>query len=193
MKIVTDSDMVKRLKQGDKKIIDHIYRQYHKRIFAFAYSLIKAEEDALDIVHEVFIKLWDHKEKLDENTKIESLIFTITRNTVLSIFRKRKSEKKYIKKFHKSAESEDVGAENQAEYNLLKEKVEAFVERMPSKRRQVFLLSRDRGLSNREIASQLNISEKTVEDHISKSLAFLKKHLQQYGILGTLFWYLFIG
>jgi RNA polymerase sigma-70 factor (family 1) len=193
--IPTDNEIIAGLREGSKMVIDQMYKVYHKRIFAFAFSLLKIEDDALDIVHEVFIKLWEHRHNLESNTKIEPLIFTIARNTVLSLFRKRASETKYQNYMiiDNKDEKSEASTENMAEYSFLKEKVDHLVEQLPQKSQRVYILSREKGLSNKEIAGQLKIAEKTVEDHITRSLTLLKKHLRETGIVGMLFWFLFIG
>lgn len=189
-----DKEVVEGLKGGKKTVIDQIYYAYHKRIYAFALSLLKSEEDALDMVHEVFVKLWIKRHDLEDNTKIEPLIFTITRNTVLSLFRKRASENKYYDQLANvtNIQKNASNTEEQVNYTFLKEQVDQLVEQLPSKSQRVYLLSRENGLSNKEISQKLGIAEKTVEDHITKALTFLRKNLKNMGIMGLLFWYLFL-
>jgi len=190
---INDETIITGLKEGNKLIIDQIYHAYHKRIYAFAYSLVKVEDDALDVVHEVFVKLWKNRHRLEPDTHIEPLIFTITRNTVLSLFRKKASEKKYQEHFvHNPTFDKTTNTENIVEYNFLKDKVDHYVQQLQPKSREVYSLSREQGLSNKEISQQMGIAEKTVEDHITKALSFLKKHLHEIGITGILFWYLFV-
>ncbi|MGM0531255.1 MAG: RNA polymerase sigma-70 factor [Bacteroidota bacterium] len=192
--IQDDKELVDGLKGGNKTVIDHIYYTYHKRIYAFALSLLKSEEDAVDIVHEVFVKLWKKRHDLEKDTKIEPLIFTITRNTVLSLFRKRASENKYYDQIAGTPgmQNNASNTEEQVNYTFLREQVDQLVEQLPPKSRRVYLLSRENGLSNKEISRKMGIAEKTVEDHITKALTFLKKHLREIGVTGTLFWYLFV-
>jgi RNA polymerase sigma-70 factor (family 1) len=191
---IQEKEIVAGLKNSDKSTVDLFYKHYHRRIYAFSFSLLKVEEDALDIVHEVFIKIWETRKNLDDNTKLEPLIFTITRNTVLSIFRKKASQRKYQDHLN-TANLLNIGnsTEEMIDYDFLKEKVDALILQLPPKSRKVFILSREKGVSNKEIAKQLEIAEKTVEDHITRTLSFLKKNLKEIGIFGTLFWHLFIG
>ena len=189
-----DIEIIKKLKGNDKQVVDSIYQHYHKRIFAFALSLIKVEDDALDIVHEVFVKIWEHRHNLENDSRIEPLIFTITRNTVLSKFRKKANERKYQEQMFAANYSAYTNkTEEDIDYKTLKEKVDTIVTQLPPKSQKVFILSREKGFSNKEIANQLNIAEKTVEDHITRALSFLKQNLKESGFLGILFWYLFIG
>lgn len=194
MPSIQEKNIITSLKNGDKSSMDLLYNTYHRRIFAFAFSLMKVEEDARDLVHEVFIKLWEKRKNLDNDTKIEPLVFTITRNSVLSYFRKLSSQKKYndqvasSNKLNLSSTTEEM-----TDYHFLKEKVDSLILQLPPKSQKVFKLSREKGLSNKEIAENLEIAEKTVENHITRALAFLKKNLKEIDILGALFWYLFIG
>ncbi|MDG5801007.1 RNA polymerase sigma-70 factor [Marinilabiliaceae bacterium ANBcel2] len=188
---LSEKFFIKGLKENNKRVIDDIYNKYHQRIFVFAYSIVKEKEEALDIVHEVFIKLWEKRSEIGNDSKFESLIFTIARNTALSILRKKSTKKKYHEQ-HTKDFADINNTENLIDYNSLKSKIDEFVQQLPPKNRNVYTLSREKGLSNKEIANKLGISEKTVEDHITKALAHLKKQLKQIGISATLYWYLFI-
>lgn len=184
--------MTKGLINGDKTAIDSIYSAYHKRIYAFAYSYLKVKDDALDVVHEVFMKLWENRHNIEPDTKLEAFVFTITRNTVLSIFRKKASEKKYLDNLSILTVTEDLNTLNLLDYQFLKESIDQLIENLPPKRKQVFLISRNEGLSNKDIAQRLGISEKTVEDHITKALAFLREKMNKMGLIASLFAYLFL-
>ncbi|SFE83466.1 RNA polymerase sigma factor [Thermophagus xiamenensis] len=194
MTAIKDEKIISGLKNGDKAIIDYLYAKYHKRIYAFAYSLLKVEEDSMDVVHEVFIKLWEKRKELNKNSRIEHLFFTITRNTVLSMFRKMASERKYQKNILNIVSSNNVEAstENLVDYYLLKEKLDEIVAKLPNKSRLVYILSREKGYSNKEISVQLNIAEKTVEDHLTRALKFIRQNMKKAGIAGLLFWHLFV-
>ena len=184
-----DKDMLTGLKVGNKGVIDQIYEAYQYRLFAFAMSFLKNDEDAKDIVHDVFVKLWKKRHEFDENTEIEALVFTVARNTVLSLFRKRASENKYFDHIINENNNLKPGliTEEQVDCVLLEERINHLVELLPIKRRSVYVLSRQNGLSNKEISQKLGIAGKTVEDHITKALAFLRKHLKNDGVLGLIF------
>lgn len=177
---------------GDKKsAIDRLYQQYHRRIFLFARSYLKMEDAAADIVQEVFINVWERRHTLSDNTNLDAFIFTATRNAVISVFRKKLSEQKYVEFLQGMALDDQGCAENDADYNLLEEKVGELIGKLPPKRREVYLLSRQKGLSNKEIAQALSISEKTVEDHMTKALAYLRTHLAELKLVGILYLFLF--
>lgn len=191
MKPFTEKEIIQGLKKGDKSCIDTLYKVYHQRIYAFALSYLKVSEDALDVAHEVFICLWEKRKDLDAEKNIESFIFTVTRNAVLSLFRKKASEQKYLS-YLASLTIEDTATEKMVDYDLLNEKVETLVAQLPPRRLEIYTLSRNRGLSNKEISAQLDIAEKTVEDHLTKALAFLRNGLNGVGVAGLVFYYLFL-
>lgn len=192
MLINKDEKMIAGLINDDKAVIDLIYNTYHKRIYAFAFSYLKIKDDALDVVHEVFIKMWESRHRIEPDSKIEAFVFTIARNTVLSIFRKKATEKKYVDHITNLTVPMDFNTQNTLDYNFLKETIDQLVDDLPPKRRQVFLFSRNEGLTNKEIAQKLEISEKTVEDHMSKAMAFLRKKMNKMGVIASLFSYLFL-
>lgn len=192
MHVNDDSKIVHGLINGDKTAIDLIYNTYHKRIYAFAFAYLKVREDALDVVHEVFLKMWKNRHCLDPDTNLEAFIFTVTRNTVLSIFRKKASEKEYLDYLASVTVKQDIDTQNLLDYHFLQESINRLIEDLPPKRKQVFIYSHNEGLSNKEISRRLDISEKTVEDHITKALAFLKVKMHDMGLIASLFAYLFL-
>jgi RNA polymerase sigma-70 factor, Bacteroides expansion family 1 len=190
--INTEKNFAERLRSDDKKVIDEIFALYHIKIFRFSVSYLKNEDDAYDIVQEVFIKIWEARLSLKPDTNFDAFIFTIAKNAVMSLFRKRLSEQKYLDYLSESAVSNAHDTEEQTDYIFLRQKYEQLVETLPVKRKEIFLLSRENGLSNKEIALRQGVSEKTVEDHITKALAYLKKQLSSYGIWTLLFYFLFV-
>ena len=182
-----------RLRKGDKKALDEIFTIYHSKIFSFAISYLKDNEDALDIVQETFIKLWDSRKTLKKDTSLEALLFTVAKNTILSIFRKHSTEKKYLEYLGSKVITNTSGTEEQTDFSFLMKQYEELIDQLPEKRKEIFVMSRKEGLSNKEIAKEKGISEKTVENQITKALAIFRKHFDKGGFLNTLFYFLFIS
>lgn len=188
----TEKNFAERLRNDDKKVIDEIFAMYHMRIFRFSVAYLKNEDDAYDIVQDVFIKVWESRLSIQPDTNFDAFIFTIAKNTVLSLFRKRLTEQKYFDYLSQNATSNSHDTEEQTDYVFLRQKYEQLVETLPEKRKEIFVLSREKGLTNKEIALRQGISEKTVEDHLTKALAYMKKQLNSYGIWTLLFYFLFV-
>ncbi|MBB3186195.1 RNA polymerase sigma-70 factor [Microbacter margulisiae] len=190
--IYNQETFAERLRQDDRTVIDEIYALYHHRIFRFSMAYLKNEEDAYDIVQEVFVTMWENRLVLRKDTNFDAYLFTVAKNSVLSLFRKRVTEQKYMEYLSQAATSNTVGTEEQTDYTFLKERYEQLIEQLPPKRKEIFKLSREKGLSNKEIAAMRGITEKTVEDHLSKALFFFKQHLGSFGIWTALFYFLFV-
>lgn len=191
MKVDTSSFAV-RLKNDDRSVIDEIYASYHLRLFRFALAYLKNEEDSYDVVQEVFVKLWENRFHLAATTVFDAFLFTVTKNTVISLLRKRITEQKYQAEFAGNNEAENSTIEGDIDYQIINTKYLQLVELLPPKRREIFRLSREGGKSNKEIALEKGISEKTVEDHLTKSLSFLRQQLGKLGYSVLLFVYLFL-
>ncbi len=180
-----------RLRKDDRSVIDEIYSLYHLRLFRFALAYLKNEADSYDIVQEVFIKLWENRFNLSATTNFDAYLFTVARNTVISLLRKRITEQKFQAQF--ASQSEEMPTvEGDIDYQIIQNRYQKLVEQLPPRRREIFRLSREQGLSNKDIALEKGISEKTVEDHLTKSLGFLRQQLSKMGLVALLYVFLFV-
>lgn len=167
--------------------MNELYAKYSKRLYIFACGYFKSEEDSRDLVQEVFIRLWNSREKLKEESNLEAFLFTITKNMIISGFRKKISEKEYLEQLRLLVVKNNSDTEEQVDYKLLEEKVKKLIHSLPDQRQRIYLLSKEEGYSNKAIADELQISVKTVEDHLTKARKFLKDHLKEYGFLSLFF------
>ncbi|MCL6101264.1 MAG: RNA polymerase sigma-70 factor [Bacteroidetes bacterium] len=185
-------ELLTQLKSNDKNAINGLYEAYSRRLFNFAFSYLKTEEDSLDVVQDVFISLWKKRYDLNEDTNLEAYLFTVTKNSVISIFRKKISEKGYLEHLRQVAVLFHNDNEEQCNYQSLSEKIQELVARLPEHRKRIFQMSKEKGLSNKAIAEELKISVKTVEDHMTKARRFIKEHLTEHGFIAILFYELFV-
>ena len=119
-------------------------------------------------------------------------IFTITKNEVLNLIRSNLRDQTFKEEFFLRSVAEEYQTQNQVEFDEIKSGIDRIVASLPEKRQQVFVLSRTEGLSNKEIAQQLNISEKTVEDHITHAIKHIKTSIKDMGVISFLYFYLFL-
>lgn len=183
--------MIRGLIDNDKKSFDDLYFYYYPKLYAFSKTFLKVEDDINDILQEVFIKTWDNRKKIKDVETFNAWIFTITKNSVVTYFREKIRQKDFESRVRKMAVGELVFNDS-LEYKDLKERVDQLVEQLPEKRKMIFKLSREKGLSNREIAKKLEISIKTVEDHMLYSLRFLRNNLKDFEVLTLLYISLFL-
>lgn len=179
--------LVKGLVNADKKALDEIYNFYYPRLYSFSKGLLKVEDDINDILQDVFIKVWENRKNIKNVETFNAYIFTITKNAIISYFREKTKTRAFESRVMDMATSEAFQLDNSLEYEDIKEKVEFLMEQLPEKRKIIFKLSREQGLSHKEIAGQLGISVKTVEDHIMHSIRYLRKHLKTLDIITFLY------
>lgn len=161
------------IKRGDKNSFADLYRVYFHRIHSFLQGLLQDRILAEEITQDVFFRLWVNREKLNPEMMLESYLFTIAKNTVINIYKQRSTEQKYLQAQVETMETSTT--EENLYYKELQKLIDTTVEAMPQQQRIIFRLSRNEGLQNTEIASQLHISKRTVEKHISNALTTLRK------------------
>lgn len=172
-----DLDLVKRLQLNEEEALTIIYKEYWEIMYMAAYNLVKDRSVCEDIVQEVFISLWQRREKLQIKTSLKSYLYTSTVYKVYDHFSKNKKMLKdeLFDNFENKIEASNP--ETKLMHEELIRHLDAIVDSLPDKCREVYKLSRENMLSNKEIAEQLNISQRTVEGHISKALKILKESL----------------
>lgn len=172
---------------------DAIYNKYCHKLHGFVLRYLKQEEDAEGIVQEVFIKIWEARSKIDVYSSFESFLFTIAYNTSISLLRKRVSETKsreYLKSLQQIDNADNVIDE--LHFKELNHKVQSLLKQLAPRQKEVYLLSREEGLTHKEIAQKLNISENTVKNHLVTTLKYLKSHIDSSLAINILFLCLFL-
>ena len=189
----SNTELIKLLKEGEMKAFDIIFKKYSKRLYGFVFRYIKQEVDTEEIVQEVFIKIWRSREKIDAYSSFESFLFTIAHNATVNLLKKRATEQKYVE-YIKSLQSIDETYEltDEIHYNELKQKFQGLLDELTPRQKEIFQLSRDEGLSNKEIANKLDISVQTVKNQLVTTLSFLKGNLDNNLIISGLFVSLFL-
>ncbi len=189
-----DIELIKLLKKGDMAAFDAIYNKYCHKLHQFVFMYLKQEEDAEEVVQEVFIKIWESREKVDVYLSFESFLFTIAYNSTMSLLRKRVSETKsreYLKSLQQINSAEQVIGEIQ--FKELDNKVQSLLQQLTPRQKEIYLLSREDGLTHKEIAIKLNISESTVNNHLVTILKFLKSNIDSSLFINSLFIFLFLS
>jgi len=185
-----NKELLELLRNGDRVAFYNIYERYCKRLYGFVWRYIKIESDADEIVQDVFLKIWESRGKIDIYLSFESFLFTITYNTTISLLRKRANEKKYLDSLQTISEAPNITDE--IYFTELSEQVKHLLDKLTPRQKEIFLLSREEGLTHEEIAKKLKISLNTVKKHMTNSLLFLKSHIDSRFIISMLFIYMFL-
>ena len=172
---------------------DGIYNRYCSRLHDFVLKFLKQEEDAEEIVQEVFIKIWNSRSKIDIYASFDSFLFTIAYNATMSLLRKRISEAKsreYLR-YQQQIDSSD-NVINEIQFQELNHKIELLIEKLTPRQKEIYVLSREEGLSHKEIAQRLDISESTVNNHLVSIIKYLKTNIDSSLAINLLFLCLFL-
>ena len=188
---IEDKLIISKLKKGDVASFDNVFKKYNKKVFYFANSYLKNREEAEDVVQEVFMNLWRHRDQINEHYIFSRYLFKMTYNATCKRFRKYSSEKRYLEEtLHTSIE--DNSTKLDIEYNNLLETKDLIIRKLPERQKEILLLSIEENLSSEEISQRLNISKKTVDNYLSKARTYLRKSLGE-NMLSFLFVVLFLS
>ncbi len=173
---LSDKALVKALQKGDIKAFNELYYKYHKKIFAFSLKFLKNKADAEDLIQKIFVIIWEKKENLNPEKSFNNYLFIIARNEIYDLLKKKALTEYYNDQILSDTKQE----EEDIETKKLVEVMYSLIEKMPERRRQIFLMNRNMGLTYKQIAKKLDITENTVDTQIRNSLNYLRKELPKY-------------
>lgn len=156
-------------------VFNQVFHQFHQKLYYYVFSKTKSEFCAQEVVQITFIKLWQYRHSLNEEISIDTQLFRIAKTTLIDQLRKlNNSDKLSETLLRQNSVTSNLAISNLEEKELYNKLLEA-LSQMPPSRKKVFEMSRLQGLSYKEIATSLLISEKTVENHIGLALRQLKE------------------
>jgi len=163
----------------DKSSFETFFKEQYSSLCRFAFTFLKDADEAEEVVQNSFVKLWNDRENLLITSSIKAYVYASVRNACLNQI-KHLSIKENYKQHNQITLQEGSNFEEEIEANELQEKIDIAVENMPLQRKKVFQMSRFEGLKYKEIAEQLNISVKTVENHMGSAIKYLRLELKDY-------------
>ncbi|WP_128546961.1 RNA polymerase sigma factor [Larkinella soli] len=181
----SDEDILKSIcENGDESAFAELYDRYFRLLFNFAYSRLNDRFAAQEIVQEVFVSVWQQRHRAAVES-CRSYLFSSVKNQIISHYRKEYTRRFHYDQWEIRHEASSALTDQPVLTADLQNRYEQGLGQLPPKCREVFLLSRQ-GNSNREIAGQLSISEKTVEQHITRALQTLKSYLREHFVYALL-------
>ena len=168
--------LIEALKMGDPKAYTYLVNTYHQKLCVYAYSFTHDYNLSEDIVQNVFMRVWNKRNNLKDDFKITSFLYKSVYNEFIDQYRSQKTvfplEKKYIHALNEIVENEEDHSLERI-INLVKKEIQ----NLPPKCKEIFLLSKEEGLTNIEIAEYKNLTIKSVEAHITKAYSILRNSL----------------
>jgi len=174
MNNTVEDNQIKALSKGDPKAFETLFLMYQPRLVFFLSGFIKNYEQARDMAQDIFLSIWNNKEKLAEVKSFKAYIFKMANNAICNYFDHHLVNEKYVaEQLKQSIEVETT--EEQIYAQQLQVSIDLSVSQMPPKRKQIYIMSRVDGMSNDEIAKELKINKRTVENHLTAALADIRK------------------
>lgn len=169
----------------NKNSFKKLFNNYYQPLCHLGRHYLGDEDEAKTVVQEAFVKLWEVRHELESGSNIQNYLFTLVKNNCLNILKRRQILLKHHEKIREKElryqyESLNRVSDDYLEFKELKEKIDAAIKNLPEHLRVVFELSRFKDMKNREIALELEISQKTVEARMTKALKILREELKDY-------------
>jgi RNA polymerase sigma-70 factor (ECF subfamily) len=178
MKTELELTYLEALGKGDHHAFDVLFTQYHPKVNFFLRGFIKDEEVARDMAQDIFFKVWTNRETISKVNSFKSYLFRMAKNMIYDYYEHSLIEEKYANRL--SEQPWDHYTDILEEEIFVKELsllIDIVIEKMPPQRKLIFVKSRKEGLSNETIAQELNISKRTVENHITQALNDIRKSI----------------
>lgn len=179
-----EKQTIAQLLRGDEATYEGVYKQYFQGLYAYAYSILGDDLQAEEIVQQLFLKLWEKKESLQIETSLQAYLYKAVYFQSLNYIKHLKVRKEYQQHtVFQMKQSTSERADQKVDLKFLEARFRKALSELPEQCRTVFQLSRFDALKYREIAAQLGISEKTVENHMGKALRILRVKLADFLVL----------
>jgi len=176
-----EQELVSRLINNDEYAFAELYFLYRYRLISFARKFVKSEVLAEDIFQDTFAAIWQSRHFLNPDFSFSSYLYTITRNRILNLMRDSSLQQQVEDYIFSHAIDHDSQADKELIAGEYRQLLENALLKLTKRQREIFELSRYDGLSHKEIASQLNISVYTVQEHVSIALKTIQEYLRKHG------------
>jgi len=176
-----DAELVRRIRAGDERALETVFKAHYAGMASFTQRFVRSADLAEELVQDVFLKLWTKREQLAEIETLRTYLFRAARNTALNYLRRQKLERRWQEE---QGVDDDPPTSYAADEETTEQEVALAVQqainKLPPRCREIFLLSRDGGLTYAEIARSLEISVKTVETQMGRALKSLRTSLHHF-------------
>jgi RNA polymerase sigma-70 factor, ECF subfamily len=175
-----DNQLFESLKAGDITAFEMLFRTFYQPLCNYAFTFVQDHDDAEEIVQSTFLMVWEKKEVLEIRTGVKPYLYAMVRNACLNVIKHEKVKQQHAAVEMVMGERSVESVTRTVMASELEAKIYRAMEALPEQCRLVFKLSRFEELKYAEIAAQLNISIKTVENHMGKALKIMREQLKDY-------------
>lgn len=175
---VNDNILVTKILQNDEEAFKALYNRYSKKIYFFSLKYLGNNVEAEELVQSVFINVWENRESLDATNSIKNYIYKAAVNYIYNYLRKKAIRARFIESEINKGEIISNLTYEQIYFHDTKRLVSSIVETLPSQQQKIFQLSRNKGLTNKEIANKLDLSVRTIENQIYRARKIIEDALK---------------
>jgi RNA polymerase sigma-70 factor (ECF subfamily) len=180
MAVPLQPDLMAQVQKGDKASFEALFRTYYEMLCNFSRKFVGDMDEAEELVQDLFAQLWEKREQLKVETSPQSYLFSAARNRCLNHLKHRKVRDQHAQSVLAAPLQSEPDATQALEAAELQSRIQAAIDLLPARCREVFVLSRFQGKKYQEIATQMGISPRTVEVQIGKALKILREALRDY-------------
>ncbi|MBA4853310.1 RNA polymerase sigma-70 factor [Emticicia sp. BO119] len=177
---LSEQEIVGAIRQGNERIFEVVFRKYYQSLCNYANSMLKEMDEAEEIVQNLFSGIWEKRTELEISLSLKSYLYRAVHNHCLNRIKHLKIREEYQHYANTYYESSYESVSQSVMKNELERKIEEAIEKLPEQCRLIFRMSRLEELKYHEIAEQLGISPKTVENQVGKALKILRIELSEY-------------
>ncbi|HYG18000.1 MAG TPA: RNA polymerase sigma-70 factor [Ohtaekwangia sp.] len=177
---LTDQQYLSALKTGDITAFEMLFKTYYQPLCHYAYTFVRDRDNAEEIVQSAFLSVWEKRETLEIRTAVKPYLYAMVRNACLNVLKHEKIRQLHVAGELAVAERSVESVSNTVMASELETRIFQAMETLPEQCRLVFKLSRFEELKYAEIATQLGLSIKTVENHMGKALKIMRDQLKDY-------------
>ena len=183
-----EKELLLQLANGSEKAFTAIFYHYRGKLYHYIFTITSSREMAEDTVHDVFLKIWNARQKLASIENMNAYLYRVCHNEAISGLRRMAKETLILAELQQESMLflTDVDPASQRE---IRASIQQAVNKLSPQQRKIFLLSRQDGLKHKQIAEQLGVSINTIKTHLGQALRFLREEVgQQYKLQATAIW-----
>ncbi len=176
-----ESELLKRLREGDEDAFESLFYIYKERLYLFALKFVKSNDQACDIIHDVFVKVWENRAQINIQSNFSSFLHTICKNLILNLLKQASRKESLRLEIIQYKSRNQNTLEEEMDFKEYQKLASEAVNQLPPRRKEVFKMCKFDGKTYNQTASDLGISRNAVKDHIVKASRFIKGYFLKYG------------
>lgn len=180
---ISEEILIERFIESDQTAFELLFRFYYPGLVVYVSNIILDHDEAEEIVQDFFVKIWSDRKKIKKSETLKHYFFKSVKNRAFNYLKKEKIGEKVREKLKEMTEKDKLYQPDLFIESELQTGIKSAFQKLTPRTNEIFTLSRFQGLSNTQIAEQLNISKRTVETHISNALKILREELKDYMFL----------